>query len=329
MVIMAGSRARVTDPVLTTIVQGYAQPQFIGQRFMPPVPVGTRSGRVIEFGKEDFALYDTRRAPGGRIKRTTSQYSNRSYNLYQDSIAEEVPIELFEEALNGAARINLRNSGPKKAQRKVMLRLEKDSADLIQKPSLYENNCTIALLGTDRWDDYANSDPCSDVRAWKQEVRAQTGVFPNRIGLGSRVFDTLAEHPVVRDKFKYVSAESVTTQMLAQMFEVESVDKGESTVLDRSSGELVDIWGDNFWMCYVPNGLDGQLPVPQEGAMKEEPSFGYTYTLQGYPVSLPERFDEDTASYIYTVMAERSPELVGMGNTGKVGAGFLATNVIS
>lgn len=327
MPIMSLTKARITDPVLSNIIQGFRQPSFIGQRFMPPVPVAARAGYVVQFGLEDFALYDTRRAPGSRIKRTQSQYASRTFTLYQDSIAEEVPLELFEEALNGAARINLRLNAPRKAMRKVMLRLEKDIADLIQNPALYESSNTIAVSGAGRWD-VDTSNPKVAVQAWRQAVRAQTGTYPTRLGMGSAVFDATVEHPKVRDRFKYTSSESVTKDMLAKYFEVESIEVGEAAALN-SAGVLTDIWGKNVWMAQVPGSQTGALPVPQADSAREEPAFGYTYVLQNYPIALPERFDEDCASFVYAVMAERSPELVGMGATGKVGAGFLATTVIS
>jgi hypothetical protein len=327
MPIQSLSSARVQDPVLTNVIHGTRQPQFIGTRLLPLVPVALRSGKVIKFGKEDFALYNTRRAPGGRILRTQSQYGDTAYSLYQDSIAEEVPVELFEEALIGAAKVNLRNGAPKKALRKVSLRLEKDIADKVQDPSLYETNNTIALSGSDRWDDYAGSNPTQAIRAWKEAIRSQTGVYPNVAQIGPLVFNAVADHPVILEKIKYTSADSVTAKLLAGLWELDEVLVGQSVALN-SAGTLGDIWGKTVTLAYVP-GKRSTLPVAEESAMKEEPAFGYTYQLQNYPIALPERLDEDVNSYVYTVMAEREPHLVGMGNTGKIGAGFLATSVIS
>lgn len=329
MPIQSLSSARVQDPVLTNVIHGTKQPQFIGTRLLPLVPVATRSGKIIKFGKEDFALYNTRRAPGGTIMRTQSQYGDTTFSLYQDAIAEEVPLELFEEALNGAAKINLRTGAPKKALRKVTLRLEKDIADKVQDASLYETSNTVALSGNDRWDvyDQTASNPTQDIRNWKEAVRAQTGIYPNVVQLGPTVFNAVAEHPKIAEKFKYTTADSITTKMLAGLWEVDEVLVGQAVALN-AAGALTDIWGKTVTLAYVPGGRS-TLPVPEEGAMKEEPAYGYTYQLKGYPLALPERLDEDIASYVYTVMEEREPNLVGMGSTGKIGAGFLATTVIS
>ena len=56
--------ARVIDPILSTVAQGYQNAEFIGMNLFPYVPVGQRGGKIITFGKEDFALYATGRAPG-------------------------------------------------------------------------------------------------------------------------------------------------------------------------------------------------------------------------------------------------------------------------
>lgn len=329
MPIQSLSSARVQDPVLTNVIHGTRQPQFIGTRLLPIVPVGTRSGKVLKFGKEDFALYNTRRAPGGTILRTQSQYGDTMYSLYQDAIAEEVPLEFYEEALNGAAKMNLRTGASKKALRKIMLRLEKDIADKVQNASLYETSCTVALSGNDRWDIYDNalSQPTQDIRAWKEAVRAQTGVYPNVAQIGPLVFNKLADHPTIQEKFKYTSSDSLTTQMLARLWELDEVLVGQSVALD-AAGNLSDIWGKSVVLAYVPGGRT-TLPIPEESAMRESPAFGYTYQLRGYPLAMPERYDEDKLSWIYPVIHESEPHLVGMGNTGKVGAGFLATTVIS
>jgi hypothetical protein len=280
MPIQSLTRARVQDPVLTNIIWGYRQPQFIGTRMLPLVPVGTRSGRILKFGKEDFALYNTRRSPGGTILRVQSQYADDQYLLYQDAIAEEIPLELFEEALNGAARINLRNSGPKKSMRKNTLRLEKDIADLVQDASRYETSCTVALSGNDRWDVYgqAASNPSEDIRAWKEAVRAQMGVYPNVAQIGPLVFNKVAEHPDIKEKIKYTSQDSVTPAMLARLWELDEVLVGQAVALN-DAGQTTDIWGKTVTLAYVP-GRRNTLPIPEEGAMKEEPAYGYTYQLQ-------------------------------------------------
>jgi hypothetical protein len=53
---MNPSQARVIDPVLTTVAQGYQNAEMIATALFPVVPVPLRGGNVITFGKESFML---------------------------------------------------------------------------------------------------------------------------------------------------------------------------------------------------------------------------------------------------------------------------------
>jgi hypothetical protein len=58
---MSGSQVRVVDPVLTEVARGYSNPAFVGSGLFPYVPVGVRGGKIVQFGKEAFRLYNTAR----------------------------------------------------------------------------------------------------------------------------------------------------------------------------------------------------------------------------------------------------------------------------
>jgi hypothetical protein len=88
---MTPGQARVVDPVLTTVAQGYKNSEFVGFALFPAVPVDLRGGQVIQFGKEAFRLYNTRRAPGGAVKRLQVGYSGEKYALESHSLAGQVP----------------------------------------------------------------------------------------------------------------------------------------------------------------------------------------------------------------------------------------------
>ena len=63
------SQVRVIDPVLTQLAQGYKQSGMVGPALFPKVNVGQRAGKILTFGKEDFMLYASGRAPGENTKR--------------------------------------------------------------------------------------------------------------------------------------------------------------------------------------------------------------------------------------------------------------------
>ena len=66
---MTPAQARVVNPVLTTVAQGYKNAAMVGMSIFPFVPTGVRGGKIITFGKEDFQIYATGRTPGSNTKR--------------------------------------------------------------------------------------------------------------------------------------------------------------------------------------------------------------------------------------------------------------------
>lgn len=312
MPLMTLSQVRVQDPIMTAVIQGYNRPELIGNFALPPVQVATRSGKIIEFGKTDFARYDTLRAPGGPTRRRPlAEYTGRQYNLLQDSIEGELPMEFIEEAQANNVPFDLQTEAAEGAKYSIDLNLEYRQARLITDPTQYGTN-TIVLSGSDQWLDPA-SDPIAQVFEMKEMVRRQVGVYPNSAIIGPTVLAALANHPAIRDQLKYTSGDPITAEILAaKIFGfTRGMKVGGSLTLDPDTDELVDIWGDIIWMGYVPPTITN----------RRQPSFGYTYTLKGYPIAEEPYYDRNHKCWYYPVTNESQPLLTGLV------AGFLARNV--
>lgn len=89
---------RVIEPILTAVVQGYADPAFVGYALFPRVPVNVRGGTIIKFGKESFKLYNLKRAPGAESKRMDYGYGDGKFALTEDSLEAIVPREKLQDA---------------------------------------------------------------------------------------------------------------------------------------------------------------------------------------------------------------------------------------
>ena len=63
---MNTDQARVVDAILSGFARGYTNAEFIGHLLFPYVPVFVRGGRRLEFNRDAFRLFNTRRAPGAR-----------------------------------------------------------------------------------------------------------------------------------------------------------------------------------------------------------------------------------------------------------------------
>jgi len=319
---------RVSDPVISNVVLGYAQADSIAPFIAPVVPVTQRAGKVIKFTKEQFVIVPTQRAPGEEIKRISTNYTSENYTLNQHAASGKITEEEYEEALNSDARIDLRAAAALRAAQAVMQSWEKEVIDTVTDASLYEASCTSALAGTDKFSD-PNSDPDVLVTEAKEAVRAQVGLYPNSAVISPKVYNALKNHPLYRDRIKYTSSGSINLEMLAQWLDLPRGIRIASRVyLDQATGELKDFMGDNMLLFYNPEGEIGAGFNPVNGANRAVPAFGYTYSLQGYPISTPERYDENSRSYLTDVISEQSLVLTSLGATGKSGAGFLFTAVL-
>lgn len=311
---MTAAQARVIDPVLSEIARGYINNELIGSALFSPVSVGQRGGKVIQFGKEHFQLYNTARAPGSRIARIQSAYGSQSYALEDHSIAEGVPVELMEEA-GAVPGIDLGRAAVMRAQNIIGLRLEFQQATLATTAANYAAANKVTLSGTSQWSDLTTgvSDPVKDVEAGKEAVRAQIGRRPNTLVIGALVMAKLKQHPKIIDRIKYTGRDVPTTDLLASLFDVQRVLVGDAVYVD-ASGVMTDVWGKSAVLAYTDTSGVGDAGSP---------SFGYTYRLRGYQMVEPARYDADTRSWVYGVHDSVAPVIAGAE------AGYLISAVVA
>lgn len=308
---MTPSQARVVDPVLTEVARGYTNAELVGLSLFPAVPVGQRGGKIIQFGKEQFRLYNTGRAPGASVARIQSAYSSDSYSLENHAISEGVPFELLDEA-SAVPGINLGRSAVRRGQDIIALRLEKAQADLATTAAHYHETNKVTLSGTAQWSN-DSSDPIKDIEAGKDAVRSQVGRRPNTLVLGPPVFTALKQHPKIVDRLKYTQREIATPELLAALLGVSRVLVGDAVHVN-ASGAMVDVWGKVAVLAYTD--LAG---VEDAG----RPSFGYTYRLANYPVVEAPYQDRDTRSWVYQIVDEVQPVLAGAD------AGYLISGAVA
>lgn len=296
---MSASQTRVVDPVLTTVVQGYQHVEHVGVALFPEVPVQISGGQVLEFGRESFKLYNARRAPGSATKRIQFGYMGKSFSLVQDALEGTVPREHLRDA-SRTPGINLGQRAVNIVMKALSMTLESDRATLATTAANYDASHKVTLSGSDKWSD-GGSDPATQIDAGKEAVRASVGIYPNTLILSARAFNAAKTHPDVVERFKYTSRESVTSEMLAALWDLEKVVVGRAVASD-DEGQSIDLWGNNAVLAYVPTSPSGM----------EEPSFGYTYIMAGHPLVEKPYYENNAKSWIYPVTFERLPVLTGM-----------------
>lgn len=301
---MTPSAARVVDPILTSVALGYKQPKLVGSYLFPRVPVQLSGGRVIQFGKEAFTIYSSLRAPGASVKRVQLGYSGVPYALENHTLAGVVPFEIMRDA-SVQPGIDLGTRALAVTMNSELLELEVAQSAAAVNAANYAAANKIALAGVAKWSD-PSSNPISNIDDYKETIRAGCGQYPNVALFSALAWKAFKNNPAVMDRIKYTQKGVVTTDLAASLLDIENVVVGRG-VQASGAGVFSDVWGNNCVLAYCALGSLGS----------EEPSYGYTYTMEGHPFVEVPWMDRDAKSWIYPVSFERVPVLSG------ISAGFL------
>ncbi len=308
------AQARVADPVLTNFAQGWKQARFVGGLLFPRVPVFVSGGKVVEFDKSAFRRYSSRRAPGTDVRQIDFGYEGKPYTLENHALDARIPQEYIRDAAV-VPGIDLGMRAVNIVMSSLTLGLEHDQATIASNPASY-STASVVNLGDGshkQWDD-TTTDPALDIERGIETVRANTGMPANVMIMGPKPYRYFKNHPLILQRFRGISAESVTAARIAAMFDLEQVGIGyavEAGPLD--SDPFLDVWSDNVIIGYAPQASLGQ----------EEPSFGYTYAISGQPYVTPPVWKSEKRSFVYGVNFERSAVLTGQN------AGYLIRNAVA
>lgn len=304
---MNNQQVRVIDPILSNVVQGYKHAEHVGLHLFPRVSVGVSGGQVIEFGKESFKLYNARRVPGGTRKRVQFGYAGKPFALVQDALDGQVPREHMRDA-RAVPGVELGTRAVNTTMSALSLTLENEQAQMARNAANYDANHKVDLAAA-KWTSDANN-PITDIDAGREAIRSSVGIYPNTLVLSAKAFNAAKNNANVLNRFKYTSSDSVTAEMLASIWNVQKVVVGVAISFD-DAGVSTDVWGNDAVLAYVPS----------MASTLEEPSYGYTYTMDGHPLVEEAWYDKTCSSWIYPVTYERAPVLSG------ITSGFLLQNV--
>jgi len=331
------------DPILTTLAQGFMLPSTNIANFIAPVvDTPTRAGRILRFGKEQFAINDFRRAYGTNIPYVQSRYDSEPYALEQEVVAWELPEEVIENAGEGPAQVDLRAIETRNAMSRLMNSYEYTVAQAVTVTAGY--NPYEAGLGFEDWADFKtyygasaglqewsdpDANPIEDILTLKRAVANQIGIRPNSIVLGTAVFDQLLTNSAILDRIKYTTADSIDTDVLARYFGLErGLRVAEGRYL-ADDGKLMPVFPENgILLFYSPNGPSDSV-MPAGGANAATPAFAYTYQLTGTPAVRPEYYIRERRVVRAEITIERVVNLVGLGATGLIGSGAMITNILA
>lgn len=304
-------QVRVVDPILSQYARGYKQPGLVGQMLFPRAPVASYGGKVIQFGKEAFRAYDADRAPGATTKRIDVGYSGASYAIIPKALEAKVPREHMRDA-RVVPGIDLASRKVNTVLKALALSHERRCATLSRTAASYDSDHKIALTGTDRWTGSA-SNPSEDIEVGKQAIRRSIGIKPNVALLGPSAASALLTNEKILDRVKHTGG-SVTLDILAKLWGLDRVVEAGAVSAAGSADTLSDVWGDDVILAYVNLGGD------QATVDAEEPSYGYTYFIDGMPAIEEPYWEASSKSWIYGVSDDNEPVIAS------IVAGYLIQN---
>lgn len=306
------AQTRVVDPILTTHARGFQRPGNVWPLLFPAAPVDAYAGQIIEFGKESFRRYNTKRAPGSETKAITFGYQGKPFVIQPNALDALVPRENMVDA-GAVPGLDLASDAVDLVLDTMELAQEWECADLARNATLYPTNNKLALTGTDRWGG-STGKPTTDVKKALEAIRKSIGMSGNTVILPPSAYNALDENAQIRDRMKYTGRDSVTTELLARIWGVQTVVVAEAVGASGQDDAFGDIWGNDVIVAYVAPPTGGN----RRNAAR--PSYGYTYTVRGMPMVEKPVWRDSRKSWVYGVSADRTPVISG------ITAGFLLQN---
>lgn len=208
------------DAALTNVSVAYMQDQtnFIADKIFPIVPVEHQSDVYFKYDKGAFFRDEAQvRAPasesaGSGFDLTTDNYMCKKWALHKDVDDDTVA--------NADPAIDPYRDATTFVMQNLLIRRERLFAAKFMTTGVWG---TDVVGGTDyaQWDDEASSDPFEDFKLARIKMLSTTGRLPNKLVVSYETHEALKKHPLVMDRFKYTSSDSITEAMLARLFEVD------------------------------------------------------------------------------------------------------------
>ena len=256
------------DAILTNMSVAYMQEAyaFVASNAFPTVNVNKQSDKYFTYTQADFfrdqvqLRADGTESAGTGYGLSTGTYSTAVYALHKD-IGDQV-------RENSDSPLNPDMDATRFLSQQMLIRQEVDWAS---------QAFTSGIWGTDstpgtKWS-ASGSTPISDVQTGINTILTNTGYVANTLIMSYAVWSILKNHSDVIDRYKYTSAESITTDLLAKVLGVDKVHVMAGSYNSAAEGATASYgqMGDkDALLCYV---------APSAGLMT--PSAGYNFVWNG------------------------------------------------
>jgi hypothetical protein len=245
---------------MSNVSIGFGNTQYIADQVFPVVQVLKKSDNYYIFDRSSWFRDDIGpRAPGTRARRVDFTVSSASYICLPYALAKGVTDE---ERENSDSVFQPDIEATEFVTDKLLLGQEKRVADIVSASGNWASASNLSS-GT-KWSD-DNSTPTANIITLTKAVRQSIGRRPNVGVMGATIWERLMDHPEMMDRIKYTRPGAVLLpDDIANWFGLERVLIGESIInsaQDGATDSLADIWGDFFWVGWVPPNASLRTPA--------------------------------------------------------------------
>lgn len=247
------------DKFLTNVSIKYTSDLFIADKLFPRLNVQQDSGLLGNYGFNHLRMVDTDyyqvggQTPFPRV--TSNLIDSQVYTLKKygasDVITEEDRANF--DAPFGGSQVEVDRTQDLTHQ--MLILRERIVAAPLTSTAIITKNTT--LVGPTQYNNYTTSDPIGDFRVAREQVRANTGRWPNTAVMSADVFNFLKHHPAILDNQRYVidTTKGASIQALANVMEVETLLIGHEFFNAAPEGQpddLQPIWSKDIVFYYRP-----------------------------------------------------------------------------
>jgi hypothetical protein len=259
----------------------FQQMPYVARTLFPIVPVPLQSSYYYKFDRADLARIQVHDKPQfGKVAPAQMGQTDDSYatKVKQIIVGLDQINNLNFQRTNAAGVADPRRARTQFVSEQTNIYLDYVFAQKYFKAGVWSNQLTgvasAPAAGQFLQFNDAASDPIGVISGVITDMKRRIRRKPNKIGLGTLVYDEFKKHPDLLERVKYTGTTAnpakVNEQVLAQLFEVEQVVVLESTYNAAGDGE-----NENMQFICDPKGI--LICYAPPAAAIDVPSAGYIF----------------------------------------------------
>jgi hypothetical protein len=280
---------RIADPVLSSLVQGFTNAEYVGDKIFTPVKMAKESGRFPAFGKEIFVIpTDLKREIGGKVARILTQTGYVQMALSEYALGTSLDNRERNEWAGSPEM--LLNSKLNTVAGKIALLREYNQAVLATTNGSYASGLSTSGAAKKWGGATPTGDAVKDMLDLILLVQSYNGVRPNKVWFSPAAWSLWRRNPAVLDLMKYQGLPAdparVSYAGTAALLEVKECVVGYAVQGTGGKGGGGGVGKASLTMSYVWDSVQsanaGACIVGTGGGI--EPAFGYTWERANSPV---------------------------------------------